>query len=184
MELKKKIILGVDPGTQVLGYAIAEQLGSKITVTSCDIVRLRSEADALQRLKIIFEKILDIIDSYTPTELAIEAPFYGENVQSMHKLGRAQGVVIAAALYRGLSVAEYSPRKIKQSITGRGSATKEQVAALLAAQYTLPTTAATLDATDALAVAITHIYQQQTLPSSRGGNSWEAFIRSNPDRIR
>ncbi|MCX8147767.1 MAG: crossover junction endodeoxyribonuclease RuvC [Thermaurantimonas sp.] len=184
MELKKKIILGVDPGTQVLGYAIAEQSGNKITVAVCDVVRLRAEGDALLRLKIIFEKILYIIDQFLPTELAIETPFYGENVQSMHKLGRAQGVVIAAALYRGLSVAEYSPRKIKQSITGRGSATKEQVAALLAAQYTLPATAAILDATDALAVAITHIYQQQSLPTSKGANSWQAFVRSNPDRIR
>lgn len=184
MEIKKKIILGVDPGTQVLGYAIAHQSGSKIAVEVCDVVRLRTEGNALVRLKIIFEKILDIIDRYTPTELAIEAPFYGENVQSMHKLGRAQGVVIAAALYRGLAVAEYSPRKIKQSITGRGSATKEQVAALLAAQYTLPATAATHDATDALAVAITHIYQQQSLFTGKSVSSWEAFIRSNPDRIR
>lgn len=184
MEVKKKIILGVDPGTQILGYAVAECVGSKITVCACDVLRLRSEKDSLVRLKTIFEKITEIIDVYHPEELAIESPFYGENIQSMHKLGRAQGVVIAAALYRGLAVAEYSPRKIKQSITGRGAATKEQVAAMLSAQYTLPSTAHTLDATDALAVAITHIYQKSSIQGMGGPGSWEAFVRSNPGRIR
>ncbi len=184
MEVKKKIILGVDPGTQVLGYAIAECAGSTVSVLACDVLRLRNEKDVLGRLKTIFEKITEIIDLHHPSELAIESPFYGENIQSMHKLGRAQGVVIAAALHRGLSVAEYSPRKIKQSITGRGAATKEQVAAMLSAQYILPPTAQNLDATDALAVAITHIHQRDAIRGKGGTGSWEAFIRSNPDRIR
>ncbi len=184
MEVKKKIILGVDPGTQVLGYAIAEHTGSKILVHTCDVIRLRAERDSLVRLKIIFEKISEIIDLYCPSELAVEAPFYGENIQSMHKLGRAQGVVIAAALFKGLTVAEYSPRKIKQSITGRGAATKDQVAALLSAQYTLPPSAQNLDATDALAVAITHIYQKGAIKGTSDSGSWEAFVRSNPGRVR
>lgn len=185
MEIKKKIILGVDPGTRMLGYAVAQVSNSRIEVAVCDVLRLRAEEEPLIRLKVIFERIIEIIDAYRPDELAIEAPFYGENVQSMHKLGRAQGVVIAAALYRGLSVAEYSPRKIKQSITGRGSATKEQVAALLAAQYVLPSSASSLDATDALAVAITHIYQRDVSSPAKGGaGSWEAFVRSNPNRIK
>ncbi|WP_448539219.1 crossover junction endodeoxyribonuclease RuvC [Schleiferia thermophila] len=175
----------MDPGTQVMGFAVVLAQGHSITVLECSALKIKDKKDPLNKLKTIFDETLKIIDAFKTDELAIEAPFYGENVQSMHKLGRAQGVVIAAALYRDMTVAEYSPRKIKQSITGRGSATKQQVAALLNAQYALPPKAAGLDATDALAVAITHLQQQSGKVVGSGiSSSWEKFIRLHPEKIK
>ena len=131
----------------------------------------------------IFEKTLWLIDEVQPDEMAIEAPFFGKNVQSMLKLGRAQGVAMAAALYRGLSITEYSPRKIKQSITGSGAASKEQVAKMLQSLLKLETLPKHLDATDGMAVAICHHFQSTSAIPSSKGKGWDAFIRNNPDRI-
>lgn len=185
MTVKKKIILGIDPGTQVMGFAVVQSQDHCIEVLECSALKIKDKKDPLVKLKSIFDETIKIIDAFKTEELAIEAPFYGENVQSMHKLGRAQGVVIAAALHRNMTVAEYSPRKIKQSITGRGSATKQQVAALLKAQYALPLKAHNLDATDALAVAITHLQQQSSKVVGSGiSSSWEKFIRLHPERVK
>jgi crossover junction endodeoxyribonuclease RuvC len=181
----KKIILGIDPGTIVLGYGIIEIEKQKITLLSMGVIQLSKYEDHLQKLKIIYEKLHGLIDSYQPTICAIEAPFFGKNVQSMLKLGRAQGVAIAAALTKDLEVFEYSPKKIKQSITGNGNASKEQVAAMLQSQINFKMQPKFLDATDGLAAAVCHHYQNRLGESKDTKVSgWGAFVKSNPDRIK
>jgi crossover junction endodeoxyribonuclease RuvC len=182
---KKRIILGIDPGTIVLGYGIIEVEKQKITLLSMGVIQLSKYEDPLQKLKIIYEKIHGLIDNYQPEACAIEAPFFGKNVQSMLKLGRAQGVAIAAALTKNLTVCEYSPKKIKQSITGNGNASKEQVAAMLQQLIKFEIQPKFLDATDGLAAAVCHHFQSGT-PTTAGGklSGWDDFLKKNPKRLK
>ena len=185
--MKERIILGIDPGTSVLGYGLIHVNGNEIRLITLDVLRLEKITDHALKLEKIFHSCIEIIEKYKPDELAIEAPFFGKNVQSMLKLGRAQGVAIAAALSRRLTVNEYAPRKIKQSITGVGSASKEQVASMLQKSLNIPQEIMPkkLDATDGLAAALCHYYQTKNL-AIQGGKSknWESFIRANPGRIK
>jgi crossover junction endodeoxyribonuclease RuvC len=178
-----KIILGIDPGTTVLGFAILDATLSNGVLIDMGTFQLRKISDHAEKLKAIFEKTLQIIDLHKPQILAIEAPFYGKNPQSMLKLGRAQGVVIAAAMYKGLDVFEYSPRKIKQSITGNGNASKEQIAAMLINMSLIKENKYSHDATDALAVAVCHHLQNKITSVGQKFSGWEAFITKNQNRI-
>ena len=180
--LKEKIILGLDPGTTVMGYGIICVKGSKLTLLQYGVIHLSKYTNHELKLKKIFERVLSLLDEYNPDEVALEAPFYGKNVQSMLKLGRAQGVAMAAALYREIPIVEYAPKKIKQSVTGNGNASKEQVAKMLMTLLTIKELPKLLDATDALAVAVCHHYQKGTLTSKT--KSWESFIKDNPERLK
>jgi crossover junction endodeoxyribonuclease RuvC len=179
----ERIILGVDPGTNIMGYGIIKVAGNDPEVMDLGIIKLNKIKDHYIKLKNIFEGTLDLIDRYNPDELAIEAPFYGKNVKSMLLLGRAQGATISAALTRSIPVFEYAPRKIKLSITGKGTASKEQVAALLQSILKIDNIPDKLDATDGLAVAMCHFYQNSIADTSSSYKSWNEFIRKNPRRI-
>ncbi|MCB0633457.1 MAG: crossover junction endodeoxyribonuclease RuvC [Saprospiraceae bacterium] len=184
-EIEPYRLLGVDPGTNILGFAIIEVRGKKLHLLELGVVQLQQFKEQELKLKRIFERIQVIIDIYKPTEMAIEAPFYGKNPQSMLKLGRAQGVAMAAAITKGLEITEYSPKKIKQSVTGNGNAAKEQVAAMLKQTFSIDLSEHYLDATDALAAAVCHYYQAKAFPG--GGkkyNGWDAFVKGNPDRVK
>lgn len=184
---KERIILGIDPGTAVMGYGLVKEVGTKIELISLGVVKMEKIDDHMLKLQRIFEKTVALIDNYNPDCLAIEAPFYGKNIQVMLKLGRAQGMAIAAALSRNLDITEYAPRKIKQSITGNGNATKEQVAAMLQTLLKFTETPDFLDATDGLAVAVCHSFQR--VPSGKGGSGrksysgWDTFVQDNKKRI-
>ncbi len=184
---KERIILGIDPGTKVMGYGLVKEIGTKTELISLGVVKMDKIDDHMLKLQRIFEKTLALIDNYKPDCLAIEAPFYGKNIQVMLKLGRAQGVAMAAALSRNVEVTEYSPRKIKQSITGNGNATKEQVAAMLQTLLKFQETPDFLDATDGLAVAVCHAFQK--FPAGKNGGSkksysgWDTFVKDNAKRI-
>lgn len=183
MAAKERIILGIDPGTIVMGYGILEVVNNKPRSLGLGVIKLDKLDDHALRLKRIFERTVGIIDEFKPDELAIEAPFFGKNVQSMLKLGRAQGVAIAAALSRNVPVTEYSPKKIKMSITGNGNASKEQVAAMLAHTLGLKNDHAYLDATDAMGAALCHFYQNKNVGGAKKSYSgWKAFLSDNPDR--
>ena len=182
-EKNDRIILGIDPGTNIMGYGIIQQKSNKLSLLELDVLKLNNLQDHPEKLKKIFITILDLIDKYKPQIIAIEAPFFGKNVQSMLKLGRAQGVAIAAAVYRDVPVFEYSPRKIKQSITGRGAASKEQVAEMLVRLLQMKEIPKHLDATDAVAVAVCHYFQKDTSITNEKYSGWEAFIRKNPGRL-
>ncbi|HEX8348981.1 MAG TPA: crossover junction endodeoxyribonuclease RuvC [Hymenobacter sp.] len=181
-----KLIMGVDPGTQIMGYAIIEVTGSKVEVLRYDVINMKSlGTNHAVKLKKIFDRMIELIEEFLPDELAIEAPFYGVNVQSMLKLGRAQGVAIAACLSRQIPYVEYAPTKVKQSVTGSGSASKEQVAHMLRQTLRLPPIEEApklLDATDALAVALCHHYQKGNNQKA-GGKSWGKFLADNPERL-
>jgi len=179
-----RIILGIDPGTNILGYGLIHNKDKKIDLITMDVLKLNKLTDQHLKLKTIFEETLAIIEKYKPDELAIESPFFGKNVQSMLKLGRAQGVAIAAALYKSIPVFEYSPRKIKQAITGKGNASKEQVASMLGRIVCIETKPEYLDATDALGVAVCHYFQKTPLTDKKSYTGWSSFIKNNPDRIR
>lgn len=183
MEAKERIILGIDPGTSIMGYGILHANGSKLVVLQYGVIHLDKLEDHYLRLKKIFDRICQLIDEYAPDEVAIEAPFYGKNVQSMLKLGRAQGVAMAAALSRQIPITEYAPKKIKQSVTGNGNASKEQVANMLVAQLGIKEVPEILDATDALSVALCHYFQQRFGSTSKA-KSWKAFITDNPSRVK
>ena len=178
-------IIGVDPGTNILGYAVIEIVDRKPVVRDIGVLDLKSFGDHQTKLKEIFLQLQEIIETYLPQHMAIEAPFFGKNVQSMLKLGRAQGVSMAAAMTMGLEIIEYSPKKIKQSITGNGNASKEQVAQMLKSMLKFTVKDYYLDATDALGAAMTHYHQL-----SSGGtiktktNSWKKFLKENPSRIK
>ncbi|HAW57745.1 MAG TPA: crossover junction endodeoxyribonuclease RuvC [Bacteroidales bacterium] len=177
-----RIILGIDPGTTIMGYSLIECQKDEIEILTLGVLRLSMIANQPLKLKRIFEGTLSLIDEYKPDELAIEAPFYGKNVQSMLKLGRAQGVAIAAALYRNIPIFEYSPKKIKQSVTGNGNASKQQVAAMLGRLLTIAETPESLDATDALAAAVCHYLQDNPYSEIKKYTGWKAFLHDNPDR--
>ena len=180
-----KIILGIDPGTVVMGYAIISATGSSCTLLEMDVLNLKREADIYKRLGLIHNKVCGIIQQHKPCMFAIEAPFYGKNVQSMLKLGRAQGVAIAAAMHASVPVAEYSPRKIKQSITGNGNAGKEQVFKMLQRIVNIADEPQYFDASDALAVAICHHYQDKApvVSGSKPLKGWNDFIQKNLHRV-
>ena len=176
-------LIGIDPGTNLLGFAVIEIADKQMKLIELGVVRLGLLENHQLKLKKIFERIQTIIKTYHPKEMAIEAPFFGKNVQSMLKLGRAQGVAIAAAVTLDVPVTEYSPKKIKQSVTGNGNASKEQIAAMLTNIFKVDMTEHTLDATDALAAAACHFYQGSSLPGSpKRYNSWDNFLKDNPDR--
>jgi crossover junction endodeoxyribonuclease RuvC len=179
----ERIILGIDPGTVIMGYGVIMQQGSRMKLMTLGVLKLDKYADHAVRLKKILERTLALIDEYHPDELAIEAPFFGKNVQSMLKLGRAQGVAIAAALHRDLPISEYSPRKIKMSITGSGNASKEQVAAMLQNLLAFSEKPQYLDATDGLAAAVCHALQNtKAATTGKSVSGWKAFLTQNPDR--
>lgn len=195
MQNKPHIILGIDPGTLVMGYGLIAIDKSNVSLSEMGVLELSKHHDHAQRLELIFRKIESLIKIHNPIAVAIEAPFFGKNVQSMLKLGRAQGVAIAAAMMCGLQSHEYAPRKIKQSITGRGNATKEQVWQMLQHILKFNEDVRFLDATDAVAVALCHHYQSKLPVAPEGGmklkrkpnkksNSWESFLSLNPDRIK
>ena len=178
------IILGIDPGTVVLGYGLIRISGKQLSLIEMGVLKLQKFPDHFVRLGKIFERINALIQEFAPDEVAIEAPFFGKNVQSMLKLGRAQGVALAPALNRGIPAFEYSPRKIKQSITGNGNASKEQVGMMV--QNILKFTEAPeyMDATDGIAAALCHYFQTDRPIPAPGVKSWEEYIRKNPDKVR
>ena len=181
---KERIILGIDPGTSMTGYGVIKASGNVPELLAIGAIDLSHFDDHYVKLKHIFERTAGIIDEYHPDELAIEAPFYGKNVQSMLKLGRAQGAAIAAALTRSLPIFEYAPRKIKMSITGQGAASKEQVAAMLMNILKFNLAEFKLDATDGLAAALCHFYQTNNPMQEKAFNSWKDFISKNPKRVK
>lgn len=179
-----RIILGIDPGTTATGYGIIQATGNTPVLVTLGVITLSRGDDHFARIRKIFEDTLKLIDEYHPDELAIESPFYGKNVQSMLKLGRAQGAAVSAALYRSLPVFEYAPRKIKMSITGRGAASKEQVAGMLMQILNFREEKVILDATDGLAAALCHFYQSNKPARAKPYSNWKDFIGKNPDRIK
>jgi crossover junction endodeoxyribonuclease RuvC len=198
LQTPSKIILGIDPGTVVMGYGIIEFKSNRLTLIEMGAVRLRVRQDPYERLRMIHQKVFELIGLYTPQDFAIEAPFFGKNVQSMLKLGRAQGVAIATAMQAGIPVTEYSPKKVKQSITGNGNSEKQQVWKMLQHILRLEEQAIDrYDVSDALAVAVCHCFQHQTVgripaaatkKASVSGRrnkpgSWEEFIRQNPGKV-
>ncbi len=181
-----KIILGIDPGTNIAGYGIIGVTKNSMTLISMGIFDLRKETDYANKLKSIFEKCTQLMDTYLPDEVALEAPFMGKNPQSMLKLGRAQGVSMAAALNRKIPVFEYAPRRVKQSVTGKGTSSKEQVAGMVAALLSLEINHSKLDATDAVAVAICHHFMSGAGPAkpAKSYGSWASFVTQNPDKLK
>jgi crossover junction endodeoxyribonuclease RuvC len=194
--VKERIILGIDPGTIVMGYGVIHCKGKEAELLALGVLKLDKYDDYALKLKKIFERTVGLIEEYKPDELAIEAPFFGKNVQSMLKLGRAQGVAIAAAMSRELAVNEYSPKKIKQSITGSGNASKEQVSAMLQRILKFENDSKFFDATDGLAAAYCHFLQNKLvipelkstskskIPSKKKASSWESFVSVNPSRVK
>jgi crossover junction endodeoxyribonuclease RuvC len=179
-----RIILGIDPGTLVMGYGLVQIQNNKLSLIALGVIKLDKFDEHSDRLKKIFERVVGLIEEYKPDELAIEAPFFGKNVQSMLKLGRAQGVAIAAALSKNIPMTEYSPKKIKMSVTGNGNASKEQVAAMLESLLNFKNSDKYLDATDALGAAVCHYFQNKTtsLGVKKSYSGWDAFIKDNPKR--
>jgi crossover junction endodeoxyribonuclease RuvC len=180
-----KIILGIDPGTLVMGYGLIIIKNNKVELLELGVLKPGKVKDGYKKLQLIFNTVSGLITKYQPTDFAIEAPFFGKNVQSMLKLGRAQGVAIAAAMRHGLEVTEYSPKKVKQSITGNGNADKEQVIKMLQTLLSFKNSAKQFDATDALAVALCHHFQTNSViaKSAIGMKGWDDFIKKNPGRV-
>ncbi len=181
----EKIILGIDPGTTVMGFGIISVIGEKMSMISIHELLLKKYPNHETKLKVIFDRTLALIDEFHPDEVALEAPFFGKNVQSMLKLGRAQGVAMAASLYRDIPICEYSPKKVKMAITGNGNASKEQVAGMLKNLLQLkefPTKY--LDASDGLAVAVCHHFNSGKQINEKSYSGWESYIRQNPGRVK
>ena len=179
-----KIILGIDPGTTIMGYGVIHIKESQIILLEMGVLHLSKLTSHELKLKKIFERTLELLDQYNPDEFAVEAPFFGKNVQSMLKLGRAQGVAMAAALNREIPIYEYAPRKIKLAITGKGTSSKEQVAAMLQSLLKIKKLPKHLDATDGLAAAVCHHFQKNSLDKKRTYTGWDAYIKSNPKKIK
>ena len=186
MEKKGKIILGIDPGTVLMGFGIIRTMGSDIQLLDMDVLKLSAKKDAYQKLEEIHHKVCSLVKKFNPEQMAIEAPFFGKNVQSMLKLGRAQGVAIAAAMQANVPVTEYSPRKIKQSITGNGNSDKLQVMKMLQRLLNFSEDPKHMDATDALAVAVCHHFQSNVIMGAGSGkvSGWKEFILKNPGKIK
>ncbi|TAI47175.1 crossover junction endodeoxyribonuclease RuvC [Flagellimonas allohymeniacidonis] len=181
--VKEKIILGIDPGTTVMGFGIIKVVKKQMHFVQMNELLLKKYPDHYLKLKLIFERTLELIDTYHPDEIAIEAPFYGKNVQSMLKLGRAQGVAMAAGLSRQIPITEYMPKKIKMAITGNGNASKEQVAKMLQSVLQLKTLPNNLDSTDGLAAAVCHFYNEGRIDVGTSYTGWEAFVKKNPQKL-
>ena len=177
-------ILGIDPGTQVTGYGLVEIRNKKPVILYSGIIRPGKYKNIYDRLKYLHERALHLIDEYEPNVMALEAPFYGKNVQSMLKLGRAQGVIMAAGLYKSLPIYEYAPLLVKQSITGMGRASKEQVAYFLKQLFNLEEIPKDLDVSDAVAVAICHFIQQGKPAQSKEYKNWGDFVKKNPGKVK
>jgi crossover junction endodeoxyribonuclease RuvC len=188
--IKDKVILGIDPGTNVMGFGLIHIRGNQVKLIEMGVLNMSKIDDHGMKLKMIFDHVTGLIDKHHPDEVAAEAPFFGKNVQSMLKLGRAQGVALAAALNRNLPIFEYAPRSIKQSITGKGAASKEQVAAMLQSILKIQDAdmPKAMDATDGLAAALCHYFQKapkvMSTKSKSTGGSWAAFVKNNPDRLK
>jgi|TARA_B100000768_G_C11131493_1_gene311983 crossover junction endodeoxyribonuclease RuvC len=179
----EKIILGIDPGTTIMGFGIIKIVGKKMEFIQMNELLLQKYDDHYLKLKLIFERTVELIDTFNPDEIAIEAPFFGKNVQSMLKLGRAQGVAMAAGLSREIPITEYLPKKIKMAITGNGNASKEQVALMLKSLLNLKTLPKNLDATDGLAAAVCHFYNAGKITQGKSYSGWGAFVKQNPKKI-
>ena len=182
--INDKIILGIDPGTIIMGYGLIRVKGNKAELINMGVLHLSKLNSHELKLKKIFERTLQLVEEYKPDEFAVEAPFFGKNVQSMLKLGRAQGVAMAAALYRDVPIFEYTPKKIKMSITGSGNASKEQVASMLQSLLKIEKLPKHLDATDGLAAAMCHHFQRNTASSSKNYSGWKSFITDNPKKVK
>jgi crossover junction endodeoxyribonuclease RuvC len=182
--IKDKIILGIDPGTMIMGYGIIHIKNNKTELIAMGSIELKKLETHFLKLQKIFERTEYLINEYKPDEIAIEAPFLGKNAQSMLKLGRAQGISIAAALSKNIPVFEYSPRKIKQSITGKGTSSKEQVAAMLVSLLKIKALPQHLDATDGLAVALCHSFQNNATSGEKSYSGWKAYVAQNPKKTK
>ncbi|MFD0834340.1 crossover junction endodeoxyribonuclease RuvC [Mariniflexile aquimaris] len=176
---KEKIILGIDPGTTIMGFGLIKVVGKTMSFLQLNELDLKKYDDHYLKLKLIFERTIELIDTHHPDEIAIEAPFYGKNVQSMLKLGRAQGVAMAAGLSREIPITEYLPKKIKMAITGNGNASKEQVAKMLQSLLGLKSLPKNLDATDGLAAAVCHFYNSGKVEIGKSYSGWDAFVKQN-----
>ena len=179
----EKIILGIDPGTTIMGFGIIQVVKNQMKFVQMNELLLNKYDDHYLKLKLIFERTIELIDTYKPDELAIEAPFFGKNVQSMLKLGRAQGVAMAAGLAREVPITEYEPKKVKMAITGNGNASKEQVAKMLQQLLNFRELPSHLDATDGLAVAVYHFFNGGKKEKGKSYSSWESFVKQNESRI-
>ncbi len=191
----EKIILGIDPGTNIMGFGVIRVDGKKLSVLEIGVIELQKLNDPYVKLQKIYKKLTEIVEKYSPDEMALEAPFYGKNVQSMLKLGRAQGVAMSVGLSRDIVIHEYAPRKIKLAITGTGAASKEQVASILSKMLQYENDQKYLDATDALAVAVCHYYEtskpiiptdnkkQKSIKTTKSSQSWAQFIAQHSDRV-
>ncbi len=179
-----KIILGIDPGTTIMGYGLIHIKGNEMDLIQMGVLHLSKLSSHELKLKRIFERTLQLVDGYKPDELAVEAPFFGKNVQSMLKLGRAKGLAISAALYRDIPIFEYAPKKIKMAITGKGTASKEQVAAMLKSLLNIKEMPKHLDATDGLAAAVCHYFQRNPSGTGKKYTGWGSFLKDNPDKLK
>ena len=179
-----KIILGIDPGTTIMGFGLIKVVKKKMYFLQLNELQLKKQDDHYLKLKLIFERTVELIDTYKPDHIAIEAPFFGKNVQSMLKLGRAQGVAMAAGLSREIPITEYSPKKIKMAITGNGNASKEQVAKMLQSLLNLKELPKNLDSTDGLAAAVCHFYNSGRVQIGKSYTGWSAFVKQNEGRIK
>ena len=180
---KERIILGIDPGTTIMGFGLIRVVSKSMEFMQLNELHLQKYDGHYLKLKLIFERTLHLIDTYHPDEIAIEAPFFGKNVQSMLKLGRAQGVAMAAGLSRQIPITEYSPKKIKMAITGNGNASKEQVAKMLQSLLQIKELPKNLDATDGLAAAVCHFYNDGRTEVGKSYSGWSSFVKKNQDRI-
>ena len=178
-----KIILGIDPGTTIMGFGLIKVINKKMELIEMEELKLIKIKDHYVRLKLIFEKTIELIDKHKPDEISIEAPFFGKNVQSMLKLGRAQGVAMPAGLSRQIPVTEYSPKKIKMAITGNGNASKEQVAKMLQNLFSIKELPKNLDSTDGLAAAVCHFYNNESISTDKKYSGWSTYIKNNPKKI-
>lgn len=184
-EKAERIILGIDPGTQITGYGLIRCKGKKMEMMVCGVIRLdRGAKTHAAKLSQIYHRVSGIIREFQPTEMALEAPFFGKNVQSMLKLGRAQGVAMAAGLSQGLEIFEYAPRKVKVAVTGNGTASKEQVHGMLEKLLNTKIESLKLDASDGLAVAVCHFFQGNRVTNGNSYKDWKSFIKNNPDRLK
>lgn len=181
---EERIILGIDPGTTIMGFGLIKVVGKKMELVQLNELLLSKYKDPYIKLKLIFERTVELIDTYHPDEIAIEAPFFGKNVQSMLKLGRAQGVAMAAGLSREVPITEYLPKKIKMAITGNGNATKEQVAKMLQSLLKIKELPKNLDSTDGLAAAVCHFYNSGKIEMGKSYSGWESFVKQNEKRVK
>lgn len=179
----ERIILGIDPGTTIMGFGLIKVVNKEMQFMQLNELQLKKYSDHYVKLKLIFERTIELIENYHPDEIAIEAPFFGKNVQSMLKLGRAQGVAMAAGLSREIPITEYSPKKIKMAITGSGNASKEQVAKMLQSTLGLKELPKNLDSTDGLAAAVCHFYNSGRITTGKSYSGWGAFVKQNEKRI-